>query len=59
MADLRELEQQEEEFFREAMQHYAAEEGRRAIEENERLKADPDFEVPASLYKKAMELLGG
>lgn len=49
----------EEEIFRDMMQEVAAEEGRRAIEENERLKNDPSFAVPESLHKKAMDLLGG
>lgn len=37
----------------------AVEEGRRAIEENEHLKADPNFAVPESLHQKAMEILEG
>ena len=54
-----ELEKMEEDFFRKAMQHVVAEEGRWAIEENERLKADPNFVVPEETYKKMLDLLGG
>lgn len=49
----------EEEIFRDAMQHMAAEEGARLIEENERLKNDPNFVVPEHVYQKGMEILGG
>lgn len=45
--------------FREMIHQMASEEGRRMIEENERLKADPEFVVPESLHKKCMEILGG
>lgn len=50
-------EKQEESFFYEAMQFVAAEEGRKAIEENERLKNDPDFVVPETLKQKLIEIL--
>ena len=48
-----------EENFAELMRAYAAEEGKRLLEENERLKADPNFVVPESLHQKCMEILGG
>ena len=47
----------EDEIFREAMQEVAAEEGRRAIEENERLKADPELAMPEETHKRMMEFL--
>ena len=49
----------EEEIFGKMMQEVAAEEGRRLIQENERLKNDPDAAVPETLHKKRMEILGG
>ena len=57
--DARLSEEEEEAFFRSFMQKVAAEEGRRALEENERLKADPNFTVPETLWQKAMEVIGG
>lgn len=52
-------EEYEEEVFCEVMDYVAAEEGRRAIEENERLKNDPNFTVPEETHKKMLDLLGG
>lgn len=49
----------EEEIFREMMQEVAAEEGWRLIEENERLKADPNFVVPEETHKRMMDLIMG
>lgn len=49
----------EDAVLRELMQEFAAEEGRRAIDENERLKVDPDFVVPEETHKKMLDLLGG
>lgn len=48
-----------EENFAELMQAYAAEEGKRLIEENERLKNDPNFAVPEETHKKMLDLLSG
>lgn len=49
----------EEVIFGEMMQEVAAEEGRRAIEENERLKNDPNFVVPEETHKRMMEIIMG
>ena len=48
-----------EENFAELMQAYAAEEDKRLIEENERLKNDPNFTVPEDLHRKCMEMILG
>ena len=50
-------EDREESIFRAAMQRMAAVEGQHAIEENERLKNDPNFVVPKSLHQKCMKIL--
>lgn len=47
----------EEVVFSELMQAFFAEEGKRMIEENERLKADPAADVPKSMHDKAAKLL--
>lgn len=48
------LEQLEESVFALMMDEVAQEEGRKALEENERLKNDESFVVPKSTYRKGM-----
>ncbi len=43
--------------FAVAMHDYVEEEGRRLLEEDERLKDDPAFDVPASLHQRALETI--
>ena len=47
-------EQLEEKLFSQMMEEFAKEEGRRALEENERLKNDESFVVPESAYCKGL-----
>ena len=48
------LEQLEETAFALMMEEVAKEEGKKALEENERLKADDSFIVPESTYRKGI-----
>lgn len=57
LAAIREKMEREEKALSELMQALAAHEGQRAIEENERLKADPAAEVPQELHDKVVKLL--
>ena len=47
----------EEQMFAMLMQKFAEEEGRRLIEENERLLNDPSAAVPPELDRKCRELI--
>lgn len=51
------LEKMEDAVFSLIMQEVAAEEGRRAIEENERLKADPSFIVPEATRRRCLDII--
>lgn len=57
LAAIREKMEREDKAFSELMQALAAHEGQLAIEENERLKADPAADVPKSMHDKAAKLL--
>ena len=50
-------EQLEETLFAQMMKEVAKEEGRRALEENERLKNDEGFVVPESVYLKGLSTI--
>ena len=50
-------EQYDEILFKSLMLEVAKEEGRRLIRENERLKGDPSFEVPAEIYRHGLETI--
>ena len=52
-------EQLEETIFAQMMEEVAKEEGRRALEENERLKNDDNFVVPESVYLKGLATIIG
>ncbi len=51
--------QLEETIFAQMMEEVAKEEGRRALEENERLKNDESFAVPESVYLKGLATIIG
>lgn len=51
------LEKLEEELFTLMMKEVAAEEGRRAIEENARLKANPNFIVPEATHRRCLDII--
>ena len=50
-------EQYDDVFFKALMSDVAKEEGKRLIEENERLKADPSFEMPETVYRRGLQTI--
>ena len=50
-------EQYDDVFFKALMSDVAKEEGKRLIEENERLKADPSFEMPEPVYRHGLQTI--